>query len=582
MAIAFVQAKGVQSSSATSVTTAAMTTTSGNQLVAGIGQFAGTALGATPVSDSKSNTWAQAWKSTALTKFGGCYYAENITGGSGHTVTFTEAGTAVAIALAVVEVSGLALSSTLDKTAHADSNVDPKTSGATATTVFPAEILVGVCAQGSGSQPPISYPGFYTDVIALADSSPEGGIFSYAIVAATGTYSFSWSYSTAASGQETTGVATFKGTGIAFVQGKGVQTSGATSITTASFTSTSGNFIAGTVAVDSVAAFPASGSVTDSKSNTYSNAWRDTTHGGGCVYSANITGGASHTVTFTPNASTFCMLGIGEFSGVDVSTPFDVQAHAATTVDPRVSGTTGTTAQASELIIGSGTQGHLANIPYSITPAITGFIDRISLADGTAEGIVLGTQVVAATAAYTYFARTQIPAVLAEAIGIATFTDGVLPAQTITAPACHADWHAVAPTLTANVTLAAPACHATWIAVAAAVAGGAVTRATPATSATWIAVDPVLNVQTAITAPACVATWTAVAPTLTGSNATLTTPATAATWTIVAPAVAGGAVTRTTPATPATWRAVAPYITNGDVPPGQGVGTTMRTTGVGH
>ncbi len=175
---------------------------------------------------------------------------------------------------------------------------------------------------------------------------------------------------------------------------------------------------------------------------------------------------------------------------------------------------------------------------------------------------------------------------------------------TLLAPATLATWHAVAPTLTANVTLAAPACHATWTAVAAAVAGGAVTRATPATSATWIAVDPVLNVQTAITAPACVATWTAVAPTLTanvtlaapachatwtavapaihGSNATLTTPATAATWTIVAPAVAGGAVTRTTPATPATWRAVAPYITNGDVPPGQGVGTTMRTTGVGH
>lgn len=72
--------------SVSTLTTAGITTTTGSTVLIFAGILTNT-FGATPVQDSKSNTWTQV--DTALTMAAGietrCYKAVNITGGAGHT-----------------------------------------------------------------------------------------------------------------------------------------------------------------------------------------------------------------------------------------------------------------------------------------------------------------------------------------------------------------------------------------------------------------------------------------------------------------------------------------------------------------
>jgi hypothetical protein len=87
-----------------SVTTAGVTTTSGSTVILLVAVNSAT-FGATPVQDSKSNTWTQV--STAVSIGASpdtetrVYKAVNITGGSGHTFTVNPASGGFAVLLAV-------------------------------------------------------------------------------------------------------------------------------------------------------------------------------------------------------------------------------------------------------------------------------------------------------------------------------------------------------------------------------------------------------------------------------------------------------------------------------------------------
>lgn len=113
-----VQGVSVQSSgTATSLTTPSFVSTANNLLVACWGDSTQATYGASPVGDSKTNTWAQAVARTFSAGSGcalGIRYAKNIVGGSGHTVTLTATAPDF-LCLAVEEISGADTTAPLDQ-----------------------------------------------------------------------------------------------------------------------------------------------------------------------------------------------------------------------------------------------------------------------------------------------------------------------------------------------------------------------------------------------------------------------------------------------------------------------------------
>jgi hypothetical protein len=90
----------------TSITTSAISTTSGNALIV-FGACFANHIGSAPFSDSGSHTWSIAVANTGATKgWAACGYVTNITGSGSHTFTFT-VSVADFIAMAVFEVQGL-------------------------------------------------------------------------------------------------------------------------------------------------------------------------------------------------------------------------------------------------------------------------------------------------------------------------------------------------------------------------------------------------------------------------------------------------------------------------------------------
>jgi len=113
--MALVQATGA-SASGTTVTTAALTTTAGNAVVAVVGMFGTDAFNT--LTDSQGNTYTQVLAVPApsgLIGRHGVYMATGIVGGAGHTVTFTAvAGNGGTISMVIAEVS---VTQTVDKSA---------------------------------------------------------------------------------------------------------------------------------------------------------------------------------------------------------------------------------------------------------------------------------------------------------------------------------------------------------------------------------------------------------------------------------------------------------------------------------
>lgn len=191
-----------------SVTTPGITTTSGNLLVVVVSAFSNI-IGATPITDSKTNTWIQAVASTGASEgWGAIYYAENITGGAGHTVTFTPSSSGF-IAIAVLEVSGLATSSALNQTdADASSATTHSTGPITASGGICEMAIAGGTTSDNGAVPMnlIAVP--WSTRVLNAGGSSQGVVLAWQVIASGASVSFQ--FNTPSSDSDTAMLAGFK------------------------------------------------------------------------------------------------------------------------------------------------------------------------------------------------------------------------------------------------------------------------------------------------------------------------------------------------------------------------------------
>ena len=182
MALALVQDVSARTASGTTVTTAGITTTTGNLVVVDQGWGA---QNWTSITDSGTHSWTNSVAqivNEANNRKGRQDYNASVTGAEGHTFTLTIASNAVCC-IGATEISGHD-ATPLDKVASsAENTADPHLSDATAETAQAAEFLIGA-TMGSGT-PSANSP--WTLLEAQTNFGTE-----YQIVSATGTYSASF------------------------------------------------------------------------------------------------------------------------------------------------------------------------------------------------------------------------------------------------------------------------------------------------------------------------------------------------------------------------------------------------------
>jgi hypothetical protein len=216
MAISRVQAKSAQVSPAASVSlTLNSATTSGNLLVLCVScYYAGANAGnAWTASDNKGNTWTSAVLTDTTGKMQ-IFYAQNITGGASHQVTLTVAGPSnTYLIITVLEYSGVATSSALDKAnaAFTATNTTAYTSPTSATTTQADELLIGChhAYQSAATPTPATN---WTTVATQAGSTFHTHAVQERIVTATGAYASSGTWS-ATGPNHTDAIVTFKAAG---------------------------------------------------------------------------------------------------------------------------------------------------------------------------------------------------------------------------------------------------------------------------------------------------------------------------------------------------------------------------------
>ena len=189
-------------------TSSSFTTTSGNLLVA-IVTSDGNVIGATPVSDSFSNTWVQAVGSTGTSSgFAAMFYVANCTGGASHTFTFTPTANAF-LTITVLEIEGAALTSVLSGTNGAVFSTAAHGSGNITSNSSVPEIFVGGGSNTGATNPTLTTvnPGTWWQVIAVSGAITEGCMVGYRMVDPSVTDQFAW---TTGARNEGTVIAGFK------------------------------------------------------------------------------------------------------------------------------------------------------------------------------------------------------------------------------------------------------------------------------------------------------------------------------------------------------------------------------------
>jgi hypothetical protein len=178
----------------------------------------------------------------------------------------------------------------------------------------------------------------------------------------------------------------------AFVQGTARQvTSGVSDAVAFSQTTTSGDLAVAYVVWDN----PGAATVTDSNGNTYAPATARTTWASGwssqTFYAKNIIGGGTNTVTasFATGITSFGIVYIHEYSGVDTTNPLDVASSAAGSTAAMSSGAA-TTTHANDLLFGGGASS------TAVTAGGAGYTVR-----STANGNLTEDRNVTATGSYT-------------------------------------------------------------------------------------------------------------------------------------------------------------------------------------
>jgi RHS repeat-associated protein len=142
-----------------------------------------------------------------------------------------------------------------------------------------------------------------------------------------------------------------KASGLAQVQEVGATESAQSTTLAATITSTAGDLLVVTATLRGVSTF-GSTAITDSASDTYTTVLTKSTGSNvtGMFYVANAA--AVSSVTVHASATATITASVQEFSGVSTSAPLDVDAGASATSTAPASGSTGTTAQAVELVVG--------------------------------------------------------------------------------------------------------------------------------------------------------------------------------------------------------------------------------------
>jgi len=390
---------------ATTVTTPAITSTSGNFIAVGVGNFVRD-VGATDVTDNKGNGWTVAWRQTGLGRSQtGLFYNTNINGGSSHTFTNTPTGGSDTTCIGVIEFSGMPNNNTLDVTANAAVGVslgfpsELNRSGATAYTAKTSSLLIGVAT--SPTQP-VSKE-LFVDQISLANGAVEDILFSWYITTGAGTYNFKQQ------GGNNCSICAFKGFNIRVIQIKTAQSGSAASITTAAMTTTSGNFLAGGCC-DFTQTITGT-RISDSKSNT----WQTGRIQGriATYYAENCIGGSGHTFTFTPVASDFLAIGIYEISGINSSSSLDVVNGANS------GGNSGdiVTNQAEELLLGLNTNGSGGPSQSTSILGTSPWIEQLTI--NSFQSFLMAWRIVNKKGQYQFGVNTQSNN--PEGVGIAAF-----------------------------------------------------------------------------------------------------------------------------------------------------------------
>lgn len=209
MAIVRVQSKTAANAVATTISvTLDSTPTDGNFLVLFVGDLGATANRVTSISQTGA-TWVRAVQATnALGSQGEIWYAENIASAS--TSITVNLAASLAAGCVVAEYSGIAIASTLDKTASSTGSGPPASTGTTATTAQAQELWLGGLTINAGT----------TFIGSLSNSFTQVGLVSSGlcrvemaekIVSATGTANTTDDIELSAEGEPWAGaIATFK------------------------------------------------------------------------------------------------------------------------------------------------------------------------------------------------------------------------------------------------------------------------------------------------------------------------------------------------------------------------------------
>lgn len=211
--------------------------------------------------------------------------------------------------------------------------------------------------------------------------------------------------------------------------------------TTGAITSTTGNLFVASVMSYNVSTFV---SVTDSKSNTYTDSVAEVENHHMALrqqIKVNGAGGSSHTFTFTGAASNYGSLAVLEVSGA-TATPFDQSAIGGNTaVTSHTSGSTATTSQANELLIGWGAT---PNTSTYINDSGAGWTERANIeADGFSLGIICSSKVVSATSTYAYTFTTG--SAVDSGAGIGTYKELAVSATRQRCIGCGTDKKVISP-----------------------------------------------------------------------------------------------------------------------------------------
>ena len=184
--------------SAASCTTPAMSTTTGNALIAVVSTLTANVIGTTPITDSVGLTWSTAIASTGTTEaWAAMFYTANITGNGSHTFTFTPTSSDT-LTLVVIEVSGLA-ASPLNQTDAVSQNTTTHTSGAINASAGLCEIFIGSGADadnGSAGWPDTEIDWNYRNP-SFGTGTKDGVLFAYRNVQAGVTDDWTWTSTTA-------------------------------------------------------------------------------------------------------------------------------------------------------------------------------------------------------------------------------------------------------------------------------------------------------------------------------------------------------------------------------------------------